>query len=331
MAQRLEGGPALAVRLLGKASAAQAKRALAVLSQVTRNHPSTEHTLRRALSEHLAARWEIVVEVAQETGDPLGRLVADVLEQAPDPELASEIERSLPERTVALRELAVVATRQALQQGRQEALAAIEEATALCRRLAERRPDTFLPDLAMSLNNQSAQLSGLGRREEALAAIEEAVGLRRRLAERRPDAFLPDLAMSLNNQSDSLNGLGRREEALAAVEEAVALYRGLAERRPDAFLPDLAMSLNTRSDSLSGLGRRQEALAAVEEAVDLILPTLERSPFVLPDSGLGLVQSYVKFCEAVERGPDEAILDRMHTVLVSAGVLAPGQDDGEEP
>ena len=36
--------------------------------------------------------------------------------------------------------------------------------------LAAARPDAFLPDLAMSLNNQSVCLADLGRREEALAA-----------------------------------------------------------------------------------------------------------------------------------------------------------------
>jgi hypothetical protein len=40
-------------------------------------------------------------------------------------------------------------------------------------KLAQARPDVFLPDLAMALNNQSVYLSELGRREEALAAAEE--------------------------------------------------------------------------------------------------------------------------------------------------------------
>ena len=40
-------------------------------------------------------------------------------------------------------------------------------------------PDAFLPNLAMSLNNQSNRLAELGRREEALAAIELAVTIRR--------------------------------------------------------------------------------------------------------------------------------------------------------
>jgi hypothetical protein len=50
------------------------------------------------------------------------------------------------------------------------------------------RPDAFLPDLAMSLNNLGNRLSGLGRREEALAAAQEAVDIRRRLVQTRPDA-----------------------------------------------------------------------------------------------------------------------------------------------
>ena len=100
------------------------------------------------------------------------------------------------------------------------------------RQLAAGPPDAFLPDLAVSLNNQSNRLADLGRREEALAAIEEAVTIRRQLAQARPDAFLPDLAMSLNNQSSRLAGLGRREEALAAIEEAVTIRRQLAAGPP---------------------------------------------------------------------------------------------------
>ena len=37
---------------------------------------------------------------------------------------------------------------------REEALEATAEAVALYRQLAAQRPDAFLPDLAMSLNNQ---------------------------------------------------------------------------------------------------------------------------------------------------------------------------------
>ena len=70
-----------------------------------------------------------------------------------------------------------------------EALAAIQEAVEIRRRLAAGRPDIFRFDLAASLNNLANRLSGLGRREEALAAIQEAVDLMWQLAAERPDAL----------------------------------------------------------------------------------------------------------------------------------------------
>ena len=76
---------------------------------------------------------------------------------------------------------------------REEALAAIEEAVTIRRQLAGARPDAFLPDLAMALNNQSIRVGDPGRQVEALAAVEEAVTIYRQLAGARPAAFLADL------------------------------------------------------------------------------------------------------------------------------------------
>ncbi|MEO1020310.1 MAG: tetratricopeptide repeat protein, partial [Pseudomonadota bacterium] len=91
---------------------------------------------------------------------------------------------------------------------REDALQATEEAVATYRKLAQDRPDAFLPDLARALNNLSVYLSNLGRREDALQATEEAVATYRKLARDRPDAFLPDLASALNNLGMGLSNLG---------------------------------------------------------------------------------------------------------------------------
>jgi len=71
----------------------------------------------------------------------------------------------------------------------EEGLAASREAVDTSRRLAEQRPDTFLPDFADSLHNLASRLGALGRYEEVLAAIHEAVEIRRRLARGRPTLF----------------------------------------------------------------------------------------------------------------------------------------------
>jgi tetratricopeptide (TPR) repeat protein len=109
---------------------------------------------------------------------------------------------------------------------REEALAAIEQATGIYRQLAETSPDTFQSHFAASLNNQSRRLADLGRREEALAVIEQATGIYRQLAETSPDKFVPSFAASLDNLADTLSSLNRDAEASAIREEADAARSG---------------------------------------------------------------------------------------------------------
>jgi tetratricopeptide (TPR) repeat protein len=148
-----------------------------------------------------------------------------------------------------------------------KALESITDAVGQYRRLTERRPDVFLPDLATCLNSQGRRLGDLGRHEQALAAVNEALEIRRDLVEQRPDAFLPDLADSLIQQANQLAGLGRLEQALAASTESLEIRRDLVEQRPDAFLPDLADSLICKAGDLAALGHREEALDLETEAV----------------------------------------------------------------
>ncbi|MFY9617056.1 MAG: hypothetical protein WAQ31_03290 [Arcanobacterium sp.] len=103
---------------------------------------------------------------------------------------------------------------------RVEALAAIEEAVGLYRRLAEANPAAYEPDLAASLHNYSIQVGAVGRHVEALAPIEEAVGLYRRLAAEMPQAYGGRLGNSLLLYSRLLQKLGRAREAEDAENEA---------------------------------------------------------------------------------------------------------------
>ena len=74
---------------------------------------------------------------------------------------------------------------------REEALQVTEEAVALRRELADRRPDAFLPNLARSLNNLGEILSALGRWEEALQATEEAFRILAPFFLQHPAALIP--------------------------------------------------------------------------------------------------------------------------------------------
>ena len=145
---------------------------------------------------------------------------------------------------------------------RRGALTAAEDALDLYRKLAEKHPEPFLPELATSLNNLGVMLSGLGDGQGALTATREALDLYRKLAEKHPEAFLPYVAGSLSNLGSGLSELGDRQGALTAAEEALDLYRKLAEKHPEAFLPDFAKSLNNLGNRLaeSGTGRGRSML-----------------------------------------------------------------------
>jgi tetratricopeptide (TPR) repeat protein len=160
----------------------------------------------------------------------------------------------------------------------EEALLVSQAAVEMYQRLAQARPDAFLPDLALSLSNLGGNLSKLGHLEDALASIRAAVDIYRLLAEIQADAFLPDLAGTLNNLGGHLANLGHLEEGLATVHEAIDIYRQLAQIHPDVFLPDLAMSLNNSGATLLRLRRAELALEAGQEAVEIFRRLAQTRP-----------------------------------------------------
>jgi tetratricopeptide (TPR) repeat protein len=184
---------------------------------------------------------------------------------------------------------------------REEALTAASEALAIRRELAASRPDAFLPDLAMSLNNCGNILSKLGRGEEALAAAGEALEIYRELAASKRGTFLPYVAASQNNYGIRLSELARKEEALGSAGEALKIYRELAAKSPDSFLPDVAMSLNNYGNRLSELGRREDALAAAREALDVYRELAATKPDSFLPNLASSLNNYGNRLNALER------------------------------
>jgi tetratricopeptide (TPR) repeat protein len=241
-------------------------RWLAALAQGTADLGALMQIAGRLPHQTLALR-ELATSLYQQIADELkavtGTMIDADLQHNPPPEdqitIISHLGTSLTSLGARLSEL-----------GRRDgALDATRQAVDIYRRLAQSRPDAFLPDLAMSLNNLGNMLSDLGRREDALDATQQAVDIYRHLAQSRPDAFLPALATSLNNLGIGLADLGRSEEAHDATQQAVDIRRRLAQSRPDTFLPALATSLNNLGGVLSKLGRREDARDATQEALDI--------------------------------------------------------------
>ncbi len=310
--------------VLDQANPDARRSVLTVLTRLAQNRPAEPGWLKAAFDLELEGLAEPAMDVAVSSGDPVGSVLAEVLESAGSPQLIERLMQRCDSQafqsSVPLRELAAVATRRTLDERRssartpteadlavisalannlgvryselgrrEEALEATNEAVEIRRKLARARPDAFLQDLAASLGNLGNRYSEVGRHEEALKAASEAVEHYRKLAEARPDAFLPNLAGNLNNLGNTYGDLGRREEALEATSEGVDHYRKLAAARPDAFLPDLAGSLNNLGIRYSELGRREEALEPTREAVEHYRKLAEARPDAfLPDLAASL-------------------------------------------
>jgi len=147
------------------------KNALTTLTRAAQRDEKQKKQLEEALTGRLKRLAPIALQVAQETGDPIGSVLAKVLNTSANPSLAYRLHDQIPTETVALREVAVEVTQQCLEDQR------------------HRGENVSTSELARLSNTLGNRLSDLGRREEALAAAEEAGALYRTLAEARPEAF----------------------------------------------------------------------------------------------------------------------------------------------
>ncbi len=340
-----EGQRVLEAAFSPQASERGVKQGITVLARIVRRNPAASAWLALAFAQDLTRLGRIGIEVALQEAlpendpslsDPLGLALAQAFESTQNVEAAKALHSAFPLETVCLRE-AATATRQillnhakrtnnleeaalyannlAVRLGAlgepEKALDASLEAVEIYKELAQKRPDAFKPDLAMSLNNLSNRYSELGQREKALDASLEAVEIYKELAQKRPDAFKPDLASSLNNLSVFYSELGQREKALEAILEAVEIYKELAQKRPDAFKPNLASSLNNLSGCYSELGKREKALDAILEAVEIRKELAENRPDAFkPDLASSLNNLSNRYSELGQREKAlEAILE----------------------
>ncbi|WP_345144225.1 tetratricopeptide repeat protein [Dactylosporangium darangshiense] len=176
---------------------------------------------------------------------------------------------------------------------RTEPLAAIEQAAAIYRRLAD-VDGAYLPQLASTLYMLGRALSDPGQMQQAIAVAEESVAVYRALVNTDPQAPLADLATALNSLGLRLDMAGRPLEGLGPLRDSLAIRRTLAEADPARFLSDLATSLNNIGGVLPHLDRREEALAATEEALAIrrrlaqINPHAYQVPLAISLSNLGM-------------------------------------------
>ena len=281
----------LASRAVAAHPPARTSKALGALSRAGRDHVTARDALVELLTEQFERLARPAIEVAQQAGDPIGLVLAEVLSRDTRPELVDVVFDALPTDSVSLLEVSVVATQSVLERARDsmdvpstwnmlvrlsnqlsklgredEALSAIEEAARIIRGLAAKEPTAWQEQLAGTLTNLSGRLVRGNRYDEAISAGYEAISLLRTLSADRVE-LVPQLAGTLNNQSISLAAVGSFEDALVASREAVVLLRGLSREETGTFVPELAGCLQTHSARLAEMGLLLESLTAGEESI----------------------------------------------------------------
>jgi tetratricopeptide (TPR) repeat protein len=182
--------------------------ALTRLTRLAQRRKATRRWLSQGFEGRLDGLAEPALDVAVETGDPIGQILADHVRENASPALAERLmircDREDYAASIPLREVA---------------LAAVQElAQALRNADGHELDDVRKVGLAGLLNNSSYRLSGLGRLAEALEASREAVSLFRECVRAWPE-HLPGLAISLLNLGRVIEASGRPMEALAKTRE----------------------------------------------------------------------------------------------------------------
>lgn len=275
------------------------KHALTVLTRLAARRPEKASILNHALKGRLNRLAPVAINVAIETGDPIGRVLASTLAKERNIAVAGRLFNLLPEPhgTVALQELGVaISALRALGQIKEignistsdypyiltnlaewmnmtgnyeSALAVSKEAINIFRPLVKQYPGKFLPDLAASLATLATILAGTGQSEKALNVAIEATQITSDLAKANPDKFNAGYAHSLNVLAHVLYDLGKYEEALAITGNATKIYRTLAKTSLNKFGSGLAYSLHNQAAILAALWQYDESLAAADEVVNI--------------------------------------------------------------
>ena len=159
------------------------------------------------------------------------------------------------------------------------------EALNTYRDLAEKNSDTYLHDVAMTLNNLAILHYDTNNYPAAEKEYTEALNTYRDLAEKNSDTYLHNVAMTLNNLANLHSKTNNYPAAEKEYTEALKIRRDLAEKNPDAFLPNIATTLN----NLANLHRDTNNYLAAEKEYTEALKTYRDLAKKNPDAFLPYV------------------------------------------
>ncbi|MFB9465084.1 tetratricopeptide repeat protein [Streptomyces cinereospinus] len=298
--------PEVATAPLAGLDDGQARRALTVLGRAAVRHPVAVRAVAALLAHDIDRMLPLGMEVAPQLENPraFARTLLDSLQAHDDDHTVGLVLGHLPDESVALADLAVLASELTLSSAkrhasvnpattarlllrytyhlktsgrRREAREAAEEAAGLFEQLVADSRQTHLADLGRALHGLAVMLDETGERDRGLSTIRRAVEVRRELCG-QSDVHLPELALSLDVLGADLAERGHRAEALAAGQEAVQIFEELAAARPVLYEAQLATALGNLALQWERFGDFDGACAASERCVAVLRRLSDQNP-----------------------------------------------------
>ena len=293
-----------------------------------------------AACHHLGA---ILVELGrpEEASDPIQEAIR-VRSLLADPDSAPQVPRAIARFAALASSWDCLGMIHYQLNRMEEAVQSVQKAISLRRKLASSPSgDTvaWMPDLAVSLINLAAIMSGSGQIEEALDPSREVVSIYRDLmaASHNPSYYLPDLAEALRNYSERLHAVGQTASAVGAATEATRIYRGLVgsgrSSGSSPHLPALAASL-TMEALISQDHDLAAAFSALNEAVRCWAMLATHSPeryascHLSADTALAVLRNRLDGQQPITRQASQAPQGKQHPRKRPVAARAVGIDLG---
>ncbi len=140
---------------------------------------------------------------------------------------------------------------------------------------------SYLPGVAMMLNNLALLHREMKVLDKAEAEYVEALKIRREIAKDNPIAFMSDVAATLNNLAVLHIDSKKLDKSEAEYLEALQIYRELAEDNIGAYRPDVVMTLvNLAIFHVHIRPNREKSIVYASEAASLLEPMQIKGPYI---------------------------------------------------
>lgn len=218
--------------------------ALTRLTRICETNSDNVAYLRLFFGKHGDSCLLPALAVAQETGDPIGQIIAEYLTNSTNDDLLLELYESLPANTISLREVHTVIAKRAAELAK------------------AKHPDDWAL-IAETTGTYAAALADIGERSTALAHAFESACLYQRNG---MDVLDTQFLQSLFGLSECLMHVGQMEDALLVQQEVTTGYRLLYETDPAGHIAQYANVLLVLSSYYKMQERISEAIDAGAKA-----------------------------------------------------------------